>query len=448
MTMESTNKTPCYTFYSYKGGSGRSTTAINTVNHLIDRLKASPKKPILLIDADLESAGLTFFFGQEKKFNSFFAEALHSTMFLDGRRDPADCFNKSRLRQTMPPKTKAAFDEFFSDEVPSVKDLFDGVALQNKDWSMLSVIIQKYKEYKETRKDNDIYKQYDVAVLLSALRKIHNDTSLSADQMLQNKLSLIDDFLPASIFVDVSHFFGRPAGTVRFLGVDINYQGDRMVNDGDDAGYGNTVSNKSVIQIQKLLRLCSNPKYGHNYAAVVFDSGAGTQSSAHLFHQCSDVLVYCMRPSMQFARGTYTNIERYQDTLRAAKKDNCKTEEQKSIILLPTAVPINDEFAPLRQNCFKKIREIVEDFPDLVDGTFCTPDNALCEVSLFKWREQILGVNGYSCDENTFEHTHEVCQIVRHYADPENFEEGSDAERAYKTYQKLAAQIVQNSLKN
>ena len=47
--------TKCYTFYSYKGGSGRSTTAVNTVGHLIDVLGADSSHPILIVDADLES---------------------------------------------------------------------------------------------------------------------------------------------------------------------------------------------------------------------------------------------------------------------------------------------------------------------------------------------------------------------------------------------------------
>ena len=49
--------TACYTFYSYKGGSGRTTTLLNTTKHLIDKMGASPQKPILLVDSDLESAG-------------------------------------------------------------------------------------------------------------------------------------------------------------------------------------------------------------------------------------------------------------------------------------------------------------------------------------------------------------------------------------------------------
>ena len=58
----------CYTFYSYKGGSGRSTTLLNTVKCLIKDLDADPEHPILVVDADLESAGLTYYFGFQDKF--------------------------------------------------------------------------------------------------------------------------------------------------------------------------------------------------------------------------------------------------------------------------------------------------------------------------------------------------------------------------------------------
>ena len=71
--------TKCYTFYSYKGGSGRSTTAVNTVKHLIGELGANKDHPILIVDADLESAGLTYFFGCEYKFTDWFTDSIHTT---------------------------------------------------------------------------------------------------------------------------------------------------------------------------------------------------------------------------------------------------------------------------------------------------------------------------------------------------------------------------------
>lgn len=56
------------TFFSYKGGSGRSTTCFNTLPFLATYLGASKDFPILLIDMDIESAGMTYLLNQQDKF--------------------------------------------------------------------------------------------------------------------------------------------------------------------------------------------------------------------------------------------------------------------------------------------------------------------------------------------------------------------------------------------
>ncbi len=48
------------TFFSYKGGAGRSTTCLNTVPFLAKEMEAYKNAPILLIDMDIESAGMTY----------------------------------------------------------------------------------------------------------------------------------------------------------------------------------------------------------------------------------------------------------------------------------------------------------------------------------------------------------------------------------------------------
>ena len=47
-------------FFSYKGGSGRTSLLYNTIPFLAEALKASPDNPIIIVDCDTESAGLTF----------------------------------------------------------------------------------------------------------------------------------------------------------------------------------------------------------------------------------------------------------------------------------------------------------------------------------------------------------------------------------------------------
>lgn len=56
------------TFFSYKGGSGRSTTCMNTLPFLAEELGACRNRPILLLDMDIESAGMTYLLGQEQVF--------------------------------------------------------------------------------------------------------------------------------------------------------------------------------------------------------------------------------------------------------------------------------------------------------------------------------------------------------------------------------------------
>ena len=56
------------TFHSYKGGSGRSSTTYNTIPYLVDILGADESHPVLLLDVDIDSAGLTYLLGTEEYF--------------------------------------------------------------------------------------------------------------------------------------------------------------------------------------------------------------------------------------------------------------------------------------------------------------------------------------------------------------------------------------------
>ena len=50
-------------YFSYKGGSGRSSMLYNTLPFIAKKLNASPEHPLLVLDMDIDSAGLTFLFG-------------------------------------------------------------------------------------------------------------------------------------------------------------------------------------------------------------------------------------------------------------------------------------------------------------------------------------------------------------------------------------------------
>ena len=70
-------------FYSFKGGAGRSTTCLNTIPYLCEASEANANHPIILIDMDLDSAGMTYLLGQEE----FFHDNFDVKDFLKGTND-------------------------------------------------------------------------------------------------------------------------------------------------------------------------------------------------------------------------------------------------------------------------------------------------------------------------------------------------------------------------
>ena len=64
------------TFFSYKGGAGRSTTCLNTLPLLALAHSAYAGAPILLLDIDIESAGLTYLLSQGDSFKDYDVKTL------------------------------------------------------------------------------------------------------------------------------------------------------------------------------------------------------------------------------------------------------------------------------------------------------------------------------------------------------------------------------------
>jgi len=52
-------------YFSYKGGAGRSSIACNVMPFLAERLDPTPEHPIVVVDMDIDSAGLTFLMQKE-----------------------------------------------------------------------------------------------------------------------------------------------------------------------------------------------------------------------------------------------------------------------------------------------------------------------------------------------------------------------------------------------
>ncbi len=68
------------TFHSYKGGSGRSSTTLNTLPYIAELLGADAKHPILLLDTDIDSAGMTYLLDKA----DYFARNPDVKSFLKG----------------------------------------------------------------------------------------------------------------------------------------------------------------------------------------------------------------------------------------------------------------------------------------------------------------------------------------------------------------------------
>lgn len=395
-------QTKCFTFYSYKGGSGRSTTAVNTVRHLIDTMNASPEHPILIIDADLESAGLTYFFQCQNAFTHLFMESIHTTKIFNqasssldevganilfsgcGSSRETDVNQRWLLSSDLTLITKMAV---WAPEGTKFEDVMAGVWLERNELSILKEIVNACYEARFNGQVDDIAYRYedDLMILAEALSRTHRDPTLSLKEKTTQKIRAIRKLLPATRFADVSSSFHCEEGTVRFLGADVRFKGEQ------------TTRNESTkMAIKRLIRMCEKK----NYAAIIFDSGAGTQSSAEAFHKTSDILVYCMRPTRQFRYGTemqLMNHKKILEKLREDKLNKGRNREYKPVILLPTAVPraeaynsVSPEIEKLCREAFLEIQDDARLHDTVVNADFCTRENALPEVELFKWEERIL----------------------------------------------------------
>jgi len=428
--------TKCYSFYSYKGGSGRSTTAMNTVLHLIKELDASPEKPILIIDADLESAGLTFFFGLRNRISGALDGAMNTTMMLstadEEEREAAFGGGAERLN----PISQDILEEINKNMSSEDREVFEGMKISFEEKSMLLSLMRTYSTYRRpgialNRKDAErVIKKFQPATLVKRLREVHTDTNIPAELKAVEKRKVLQNFLPLATFADVSDFYECKPGTVRFLGVDINSDKTQVVR------------NSAKNAVEGLLETCEKK----NCAAVIFDCGAGTQSSAHVLHSQSDVVVYCMRPTTQFALGTESNLRKYKDALVNSKEAHGKTEDQKPVIILPTAVPKHSKPNVLCAESFTYLQKEIsgcKEFTEIIDDSFCTPENALGEVELFKWREMILGIDYPASAVKGL--GPEAIEELNKYCDRYNNEMPYDACDAYDTYAKLAKKLVENS---
>ncbi len=73
-------------FHSYKGGSCRTSTCLNTLPFLAKKLEATAEHPILVVDTDIDSQGLTYLMGAERCFEEYDAKVMLSNKIPDRNR--------------------------------------------------------------------------------------------------------------------------------------------------------------------------------------------------------------------------------------------------------------------------------------------------------------------------------------------------------------------------
>lgn len=120
-------------FYSFKGGAGRSTTCLNTIPYIFEIGEASSDHPIVLLDVDLDSAGMTYLLEQE----NFFHENYDIKEFLKGDNDlsvPVDngIQNHPFYKKLVPVGNKFGIDD---NNVVMFLGINDRMKLGNNDFS-------------------------------------------------------------------------------------------------------------------------------------------------------------------------------------------------------------------------------------------------------------------------------------------------------------------------
>lgn len=419
----------CYTFYSYKGGSGRSTALLNTVKYLVRDLKADSEHPILLVDADLESAGLTYYFGCHSKFTGDLntASAMNRSTALFNKENEEVIFgNMDETYSKLKCEESEAWSEFKKLDAEDtatgrkISEVFKDVVLPGKYFGYVKRIIvsMSYGEHYFDSLGRDIW------AMKEKLKGI--DSEASDDEEKQRlKTEAVLEFLPTRSFVDVSRYFCEdsdilPSGTVKFLGTDVSNESRLTRADAQNA-------------VARLKKKCEE----HNYRAIVFDSGAGTQTSAYILHGSSDVIVYCMRPTLQFIDGTKDNLNRFRQILTDRKKSD---PSKKPVILFPNAVPEKTpDFEPFLKYSFQEIGKIAKVCDDIVDSTFCTYDTCIHEVPLFKWREKILGCTDLHMPDDASEDLREVVDAYSHSDMP------AEMDQYLKVYANLSRRLIDNT---
>ena len=288
-------KTKVISFFSYKGGAGRSTLAYNVIPLLAKyHLHPTKDRPIILIDTDLDSCGMSYLLGVDADVKD-------------------DCCTQSLLKNGLTDTSRPAYIW----QHPNFKDLF--------------AVGDKFGYEKE-------------AILFLAAKDMKNVNNQS------------------------------------------NY------TDGN---------NPFATSLRAFVDFCGD--YG--VPAVILDAAVGNNATANATNQVSNIVVCCMRPTIQFVNGTV----RFLKSLEQGKS----LPGRKKIIAVPNVIPqeewvVDDKVYPKYaiNRITTQFEMLADNVPDSVPITYNldmldSKEFGIPMVKSFMWREgQLSTMDESRLDEN------------------------------------------------
>lgn len=336
--------TKVISFYSFKGGSGRTVCTANIIPLLAKELEASKESPILVLDMDLDSAGLTHLLELYDKFeNSQWntSSLVNADIRLNISKNRDIFFHKDK-KNPIPEDVLSTLKQ--KNLTQKNFDILKKVKIRDS-------IINELKN--EIEKDNS---EHFLKNLVTRLNILKTD-----EEVIQK----IEDSIPAVGIVDISKLIHCPQNSVFFMGT------EQVRMDSSVEVQGNSMQN-----MIDLIDFCEE----ENYRAIIIDSSSGRQNSAILTHKISDLVVYCLRLTNQFKIGTKLQLKYLNDNL----KDD---EEMPNIIVLPTAVPEKD-YKNMKRSALNYLYLMSSINEEKIINEFI--ENGIPEVESFKWQECIL----------------------------------------------------------
>ncbi len=326
--------------YSYKGGSGRTVCTANLVGLLAKELNVTEDKPILLLDMDLDSAGLTHVLREYDK------------------------FSKSRWNVTNLLNGKINLYQFEHQDIFFNKD---------KKVSLTSEILESFQEAGLASHILDVLRKVQVRKgVMAELRR--NQPQKIVDQLNKSNSTdgidkILEDNIPAVGMSDVSEKFGVSPGCIRFIGA-------------EQIGYDSIIEGAAKVteRLIELIEMCELKQF----SAIVIDSASGRQQSALACHRVSSLIVYCSRLTYQFRIGTKYQLRQF---IEYSEEEN---RDLPRIIILPLAIPQtrNKKTQKLKRFALDDLKNLSNEINQKTETHFI--EKGIPEVESFKWFENIL----------------------------------------------------------